>query len=246
MESKQLLKKWASLTGLTVSLCVGWMAPAQVFAADTAAIHALTVTGQGEVQVVPDVAYIQLGLQHTAPTAKQAQQENAAGFAKIVNALKGLHIPDKDIQTVRYTTSPDYSFDGNKQTLKGYLVEQIVQITYRDLNNIGTILDKAVAAGVNRVDNVQFSSEKIDEYEQQALARAIANAKDKALGLAQHAGVKLQSMIQINEGTSQPLPMYSGLITGGGATAGDAKSMSQVFPGQLKVQDSVTVTYSFD
>ncbi|WCK56552.1 SIMPL domain-containing protein [Aneurinibacillus sp. Ricciae_BoGa-3] len=243
---KQILKKWVALSGLSAAIWTGSMAWVPVLAADTAANRVLTVSGHGEVQVVPDVAYIQLGLVHTAPTAKQAQQENASGFTKIVNVLKGLHIPDKDIQTVRYFTSPDYSFDGNKQTLKGYQVEQIIQITYRDLNNIGTILDKTTAAGVNRVDNVQFGSEKLNDYEQQALARAIANAKEKAAGLAKNAGVKLQSIIQINEGTSQPLPISPGVVMGGGAGISDAKPITQVFPGQLKVQDTVTLTYAFN
>ncbi|BAU28680.1 hypothetical protein DFP93_10585 [Aneurinibacillus soli] len=235
---------------LCVPLLSAWLlayTPASAHAESTTAVaHTITVTGKGEIRVKPDTAYIQLGLTTTGKTAREAQQKNAAGFESIRKALATFKIAETDIQTVRYSTSPDYSWEDNKQTLKGYQVEQMVSIKYRDLNRVGELLDQATAAGANRIDNVTFTSEKLDTYRMDATDRAIDNARLKADRMATRAGVKINTILAISDGSTPSViyPIRNTEVMA--ASMKDAASpSSQLSPGELVIEDYVTVTYGY-
>lgn len=216
-----------------------------VQAAEASGGSGISVSGEGEVTITPDLALVQFGLETTKPTAQAAHQENASIFTKISEALKGLKVDEKDIQTVAFNTSPVYDWTNNKQELKGYRVEQIIQVKYRKMNEIGVLLDKASQAGANRVDHIQFTTEKMDEYRIQAMEKAMDNARLKADRLAKKAGVSIRGVKEIREGglISPPIPYRVG--------AGMAKDQAaqapetQVYPGELKIRATVDVTYTF-
>lgn len=235
---------------LCVPLLSAWLlayTPASAHAESiTAVAHTITVTGKGEIRVKPDTAYIQLGITTTGKTAREAQKKNADGFQSIRKTLAAFQIAETDIQTVRYSTSPDYSWDNNKQTLKGYQVEQIISIKYRDLNRVGDLLDQATAAGVNRIDNVTFTSEKLDTYRMDATDRAIDNARLKADRMAARAGIKINTVLAISDG-STPSVIYPirDTINVGSSMKSTAESSSQLSPGELVIEDYVTVTYGY-
>ncbi|AMA73001.1 MULTISPECIES: SIMPL domain-containing protein [Aneurinibacillus] len=211
-----------------------------------AALRTITVTGHGEVTVQPDIAYIQLGLYTTGKTAREAQEKNAQQFKTIHNALIRLQIAEKDIQTVRFSTMPEYTWENNKQQFKGYQVEQIVQIKYRNLEKIGQVMDTAVAVGANRIENVWFSSEKIEEHKLAAMDKAMDNARLKAERIAKHAGVKIKDIVQITDNiTPQPIPMYRQSVVADYSAQEKSNASSQVYPGELKIESTVTATYSY-
>jgi hypothetical protein len=143
---------------------------------------------------------------------------------------------------------PDYSWENNKQELKGYQVEQIVQVKYRNLAGIGQLIDAATAAGANRIENVSFSSEKIEEYRMDAMDAALDNARLKAERMAKRAGVKIKETVQITDGIAPSPPVYLYNLPRTGSMSDAAKeesSGSRVYPGELKVGISVIVTYSY-
>ncbi|MFT9846935.1 SIMPL domain-containing protein [Aneurinibacillus sp. REN35] len=233
----------------------GGLAAPTAYAAETqqtsttqsTAVRTITVTGYGEVTVQPDIAYVQLGLHTTGKTAREAQEKNAKQFTAIRTALTKLKISPKDIQTARFSTMPDYSWNNNKQELKGYQVEHIIQIKCRDLKNIGHLLDTAAAAGANRIDSVWFTSENMEQHQLAASDIAIDNARVKADRIAKRAGVTIKEAIQITDGSIPNSPMYYDMQrTGNSANSAKADATgSQIAPGELKVGTSVTITYSY-
>ncbi|WP_051330827.1 SIMPL domain-containing protein [Aneurinibacillus terranovensis] len=224
-------------------LLSGFITPAQVKAAEFQ-LHTITVVGKGEIDVQPDIAIVQLALQTNGKTAKEAQNANAKQFANIMKALKNLNIADKDIQTIRYSTYPNYSYEKQKQELIGYQVEQAIQVTYRQLDNVGSLLDKVTAAGANRIDNVMFNSGEIEKYQEQATEEAIDNARLKAEQMAKRAGVTIKEIVQMNENGTNPGPIF--MNTMGSSASMDAKAaQTQLYPGAMNIQEFVTVTYSF-
>ncbi|ERI11483.1 SIMPL domain-containing protein [Aneurinibacillus aneurinilyticus] len=222
-------------------------AESQANAVSTVGLRTITVSGYGEVTVQPDIAYIQLGLNTTGKTAQEAQEKNAVQFKAIKTALEKRNVPAKDIQTVRFSTMPDYSWDNNKQQLRGYQVEQIIQVTYRDLAGVGPLMDAATAAGANRIDNVSFSSEKMEAHRLDATDAALDNARQKAERIAKRAGVTIKGAVQISDGTSPTPPIMYSQVRADSMPASEKaiNGGSQVYPGELKVGSSVTVTYSY-
>ncbi len=206
----------------------------------------ISVTGQGEIMVKPDVAYIQVGLDTTGKTAKESHDANAKQFTELSKVLKDLKIAEKDIKTTRFNTYPNYEWINNKQELKGYRTEQMIQVTYRDLDKIGTVLDQLTTAGANRVQGVQFGSEKIEEYKLEALDKAMENARSKADRLVKHAGSKIKGVISISESGSYYQPMYDyGANIGFSMSTKEEAYSTQIYSGEIKVQANVSVSYTY-
>jgi uncharacterized protein YggE len=219
----------------------------QTDGASSVSLRTITVTGYGEIKVQPDIAYIQFGLQTTGKTAREAQDKNAKQFKAISAALEKLQVKAADIQTVRFTTMPDYSWENNKQQFQGYQVEQIIQVKYRNLSGVGSLMDTVTAAGANRIENVWFSSEKMDEYRMNATDTAIDNARLKAERIAARTGVKIKEAIQITDGSTPIPPIYTYDLPRavGSAEQKTANDASQVYPGELTVSSTITITYSY-
>lgn len=232
------------LLALTLTI-FNWSSPAvHVTAEEAKKFGTISVTGNGEITIKPDVAYIQVGLDTTGKTAKESHEANAKQFAAITKALSNLKIAEKDIKTMSFNTNPDYEWTNNSQVLKGYRTSQMVQITYRNLDQLGTVLDAVAAAGANRVHGVQFGTENLEEYKLQALDKAMENARSKADRLVKHAGSKIHGVVSISEGGAyyQPI-MYDNM---GISYAAEGKAApTQIYSGEIKVQASVSVTYSY-
>jgi hypothetical protein len=213
--------------------------------ADEAAKNVITVTGQGEMSVKPDVAYVNVGIRTEAPTAKEAQSANAEAFTKLRSVLFDQYkLAEKDVQTVSFNVQPVYSYTDKEPVVKGYAAVQTVQVTYRDLDKLGTFLDDVSAGGANQIDGVRFSTEKGQEYELQVIEKAMDNAKAKAEAIAKYAGKELKSIVSVSQGAVAVPVAYSGIGLSAKTAAMDAASTS-ILIGELKVSTTVTVQYEF-
>ncbi|WP_164985018.1 SIMPL domain-containing protein [Ammoniphilus sp. CFH 90114] len=219
--------------------------PVSVSAISESRINTITVAGKGEITITPDVAYVQFGLNTEGKTAQEAQQKNAQLFSQIQDAIQKQGVDKADIKTVRYYTQPDYRWEKEQNVLKGYRTEHIVEVTYRKMDDIGYFLDTVSNAGVNRVENIRFSTEKEDEYQIEALEQAIDHAKKKAEALAARSGKKIKDVIIIEElGTSTPPIVYreANLMKSEAAVQDSSTVINQ---GELKMITQVQVTYEF-
>lgn len=248
-------KKWsliAAIFALVVSVplmiaaSVDLLIPEPVQAMNGQVLQANTiqVVGQGEIKVQPDVAFITLSVETEGKTAEAAQAANAKQFATLEKLLYETYKLDKkDVRTSGFYVRPEYHRDEGKAEIVGYIATHTVTITYREMDNIGALIDDAAKAGANRVDGVQFGTEKYEEYQLQAMEKALENAKAKAQALAGYAGKTLGIVMAISEtGTSGP-PIILG-ETAQMMDLASAKSTS-IQIGELNIKTSLQVTYSF-
>lgn len=215
-------------------------------AADTT--HTITVQGEGSMTVAPDVAYVNVGVSSEAKTAQEAQSENAQSFSKLQNVLYTQYgLSKDDVQTSNFSVQPKYDYSNNTRKITGYTATQMLKITYRKLDNLGKFLDAVSNAGANRINGIQFSTEKNQQYELQVIKTAMNNARAKAEAIAQAENKSIDSMVSAVQGGSGPRPpvVYSNYS----ALKMDASSSSastSVSPGQLTEKTTVTVKYSFN
>jgi uncharacterized protein YggE len=194
----------------------------------------ITVSGTATLFVTPDRATIVLGVSKNAQTAAGALAAASDAMAKVIAALKAAGVADKDLQTTQI--SLETRTDAQNRPI-GYTASEGVSVTVRDLTQVGTLIDKGVAAGANEVDGPTFERSNQDAVYRHALAIAYAQARAKAQTLAAKAGVRLGRPTTINEGsTSTPIPF-------GGAPAAKS-STTPVQTGQLEVDASVTVSWA--
>ena len=77
--------------------------------AQTVPPPAVSVTGEATVSVAPDQAQIDGGVTSDAKTAREASEANNAAMSKVLQALKGAGIEEKDTQTSRLSLQPQYA-----------------------------------------------------------------------------------------------------------------------------------------
>src|SRR6185295_6618245 len=77
--------------------------------AQTVPPAAISVTGEANVSVAPDLAQIDGGVTTDAKTAREASDANNAAMGKVLLALKGAGVDEKDYQTSRLSLQPQYA-----------------------------------------------------------------------------------------------------------------------------------------
>jgi hypothetical protein len=207
----------------------------------------LSVSGNGQVTMVPDIAYVTLGVKTDAADAKTAVESNNVQTESLADALLTFGIEAKDIQTTNFSI---YSWDDYNKPLndngtpaKTYTVENSVFVTVRDISRMGELLATAVDSGANNIWGIQFDVADKSQALSDARERAVANAAAQAQELAGLAGVELGEIVSISSyGGGYPTPYGYG-FGGGGAAEAASVSNVPVSPGLLVITIDVSVVY---
>ena len=215
-------------------------APVQVSTAPN--IRTVSSTGVGEVYVVPDIAYINVGVHTEAPEVSTALTNNSAQAQQVAEALTALGVEAKDIQTTNFYVYPMNTYDNMTGQVSGtyYSVDNTVYVTVRDLASLGNLLDAVVNSGANTINSISFDVQDKDAATAQARDIAIEKAKSEAEAIASAAGVKLGDLQSISVSSSgYATPVYEG--KGGGGMA--ASSTVPVSAGQLLISVTAYASY---
>jgi uncharacterized protein YggE len=211
-------------------------AAAPASAADPAT-HTITVAGSGKVTVVPDVARVSLGVTITTPTVKAARAAAASAMTNIIAAVKAQGVADADIQTVGLNLYPQYA-NGSSTRIAGYTLSEQIQITIRDLDKTGDIVDVATAKGATNLNGISFELADPAKAMNDARAAAVAAAQVSAQAMAAAGHVTLGSVVSISD-TNPSMPINYGMVKG-------AALDSAATPIQVGTQDvSVLLTVVF-
>ena len=205
------------------------------------ATHAITVTATGKTTVVPDVARVYLGVTATRTTVKAVRSAGAQAMTDIIAAVKALGVADADIQTTNVSLYPQYG-NGSTPKVVGYQISEQVEITVRDLDKAGDVIDSATAKGATDVNGISFEVADPVKAQNDARAAAVAAARTSAQAMAGAANVSLGTVVAINDSTP-PQPVFYGY----GPFKAAAPSADVATPVQPGTQDlSATVTVVFE
>ena len=192
-----------------LSVRVGPTTAAPATTADPAT-HTITVSASGKVTVVPDVARVTLGVTITKPTVKAARENAAVSMTKIIAAVKALGVADADIQTVGLSLYPQYA-NGSPSRIVGYQISEQLQITIRDLDKTGDVVDAATAKGATDVNGISFELADPAKALNDARANAVTAAQASAQAMATAGHVTLGSVVSISD-TNPTTPIYYGAM----------------------------------
>lgn len=202
------------------------------------------VTGVGEIPVVPDIAILSIGVQAQKDTVAEAQQAAIGAMNGVMGVLDDYNIDEEDIKTQQLSIQPVYRWDEGEQILLGYSVTNILTVKIRDIDDAGSIIDAAVAAGGDyiRINSIGFTVDEPEAYYEDAREEAMKDAEEKAEQLADLGDVKLGKPNYISE--------YSGNISSPIVYRDYDKSESPVIsqtvisPGEIEIRLTVEVHYN--
>jgi len=140
----------------------------------------IEVYGTATIEVEPDVAYINIGVDTENEDPSVAQKLNKSKMDKIINALKAEGLTDEELKTLNYSIRKSYNYPKEDEREEYYEVSNTLKITINDLSTVGRIIDVSSNAGANNINSIQFSIKDDTEYYNEALKLAMESAKGKA------------------------------------------------------------------
>ena len=202
---------------------------------------AISVSGEATVSAAPDLAQIDAGVANDAKTAKEASDANNAAMGKVLLALKGAGIVEKDYQTSRLSLQPQYG--QNKSTgaspVVGFRASNRVTVKIHDVTKVTSIIDTLVSAGANDIGNISFEVTQASKLLDDAREQAVADARRKAEIYAKATGVTLGAPISVSEGNA-PMPLFKSRM----AVAPMAAAPAAVAPGEETLSVTVNVSWA--
>lgn len=203
-----------------------------------------TVAGEGKVVVKPDIAYVSVGIEKTAATVEQVQDQVNRVNQDLIEGLKKLGIDSKEIQTESYTINPNFDWNSGRQKITGYTASTSLSVKVKKIDQINAVIDAATAGGANQVGGISFDVEDKEKLQETARQDAVAQAKRKAEQAAETAGFKLGRIINYSEsaGGVIPQPLYNRADAKMGAGA----PATEIQTGSQEIKITVSLSYQIE
>ena len=223
--------------GLACSLFAAAPSPA----ADARRTRTIEVTGEGRVEIPPNLVLLDFGVVTRAATAAAAARENTARMERVLAALRKTAGADVVLSTGGYSIRPVNAPPSREQQeaprITGYEVSNVVNVKTKTVALVGQSIDAAIDAGANQVQRLVFTVDDDSEPRRRALGMAARQARGKADALAGSLGVKLgpvRSVAEQDPGAVRPLAR--------GVAMQEAASFTPVEPGTVDVRARVVLT----
>lgn len=229
---------------LAVALAAGLIACSCMTAQAEDSRRSITTTGNGVVIAQNNRAVMYLAVETMSPDAKQAAQDNANIMTKVKHAVIGAGAAPDKIETDNYTMYPVYEYDKGKVKSRKYEVNNRMKVVVEDLTKAGTVMDAAISAGANRIENIMFTVRNPGKYKDDALREAAQDARRKADIIAASLGKTVTNIISVTDNSVRVSPrnyMMNARMAGGNDMAESAATPMD--GGDAKVESSVTVVF---
>ena len=229
---------------LAVALAAGLIACSCMTAQAEDSRRSITTTGNGVVITQNNRAVMYLAVETMSPDAKQAAQDNANIMTKVKHAVIGAGAAPDKIETDNYTMYPVYEYDKGKVKSRKYEVNNRMKVVVEDLTKAGAVMDAAISAGANRIENIMFTVRNPGKYKDDALREAAQDARRKADIIAASLGKTVTNIISVTDNSVRVSPrnyMMNARMAGGNDMAESATT--PVEGGDAKVESSVTVVF---
>jgi len=211
--------------------------------------NTISVSGEGEVFAVPDIATFSFSVVEERETATLAQEKAAEKINAILDFLDTAQVAEKDIKTTAYNVYPRYEFIQvvcitfpcpTQREFKGFEVRQTIIVKVRDTSAAGEILSGVGERGATDISGLSFTIEDEELLQSEAREMAIDNARAKAKELASQLGVRIVRVVSFSEsggfGVIRAFAVEERALGIGGI-------VPELPTGENKITSFVTVTY---
>jgi uncharacterized protein YggE len=236
-------RTWVLVAAAVVAGLVIWFA-ATAFAQEGGSPSAkpartITVSSTATVKVPPDEAVVDLGVHSESADSAEAFAQNAKDMQAVLDALHAAGIAEEDIQTTNVSLHSRVEDRGKPDERQVFVASNTVQVKIRDLSTVGSVIDAAVQAGADSVNDVRFQLANPNEIRTDALTQAVTGARTKADALARAAGTEVVRVVTIDE-QNYRAPVYRAAVP---AALEAAIATPVVPPDSLEVTETISVVW---
>lgn len=204
-------------------------------------IPQIAVSGEGKIKVVPDNVVISFGIESIGKDAIEVKNLNDEIVDKVIKFIKKFGIVSSDFQTANISLNRNYDYEKKKYN---YRTSQNVTLTLKDISKYDALMMGLVDNGINNINNVEFRSSKIEEYQSAARKLAMKEAKKKAEDYVSFLEQKIGKALLITDNVTNyypQQPMFKGALM---AMAEDSAIPRETLAiGQIEVIANVSVSF---
>ena len=206
-------------------------------------VPVIQVSGVGKASGAPDLANLSLAISVTAETVAGARLTAATTTDQVITSLTDNAIDAADIVTSHFSVQPEFDYGENGPTRTGYIVSNGLAVMVRDIDNVGVVIDDAIAAGGDDItfNSLSFSTSDTSALKREARQAAVDNMQSQAAQLAEFAGLQLGDIRQISETPFEDVAVEAQLSTI--LSEAVASFTTPTFPGQTEVTATVHGLY---
>lgn len=217
------------------------VAPLPALAQNAADVPVIVTTGQAEVKMAPDRAWVAINAESRSKDPKEAQRLNAAAMNAVMDKLKGMNLGADAIRTTAFELHPEFDYVNGRQTLRGYVARNAIEVRIDEIARVGDVLGAAVGSGATSVGGLRFGLRDRDGAEREALRLAVRDARARAEAAASGAGVQIVRVQRVEEqrmgGPEPPRPLMRQM-----AMESAADVATPITPGTIEIRSTVTMT----
>src|SRR5687767_12369341 len=234
----------AVLAAVILSVTLGEVLGAQSLPVPNAQAPEIVTVGRGDTTIAPTSATISVSVTTRGATAGQAAAENATRLESTLRALRAMGLAATDLTTVGYSVGQNYEEQRDRRRSAGFVARNTVRVEVRRVEDLGRVIDAALAGGATEVSAPQFLSTNLREARRVALAEALREARADADAIARAAGGTVGRLIAANSGVSSPMyrDVYNEVVVTGAVSGGVP---TNIIPRDLGIAAHVTARWEF-
>lgn len=161
----------------------------------------LDVTGKGMVSVAPDEATITAQVSLVDRDAGKAQARASKEVDAMLSAIESFSLKPNSLNASELSLLPEYRWDRatDRQQFIGFRVTRTISFTIAEIERLGAALSALANAGATLISSPVMGSSQAQEARDEALAKAVKDARKKLSLLARAADMSLTSISQLSE-----------------------------------------------
>jgi uncharacterized protein len=225
---------------LAVSAWLASVGIAQAQPASPTEPPVIVVSGEGVVKAVADQAFVRIGAETRSKVSKDAQAQNAAAMTAVQQRLASAGIAKDAIRTVSFDLQMEFDYSNGKQTPRGFVARNTIDVRVDDLTRVGDVLDAATGSGATTIHGLRFDLKNRPALEREALQRAVSDAMARAESAAAGAKRTVDRVVRIEEtGMRGPMPPQPMMAMRANM---DAAPATPIAAGEIEIRAQVNIT----
>ena len=223
---------------LMLAMCLAF-APRTSAQEPVPAVPVVVTNGQATIMVAPDRAFVIVAAESRSRNSADAQRQNADAMTAVMAKLDQAGVQKDAIRTLAYDLQPEFDYANGRQTLRGYVARNSIEVRLDDMARVGAVLDAAGSGGATSIGGIRFDVRNRDAVERDALRQAVADARARADAAAAGAGRTIDRVIRIQEEAVPDLPRPMMRLA-----AADQMATTPIAPSTVEIRARVTLTAS--
>ena len=218
-------------------------------------MRTIRITGKGNLKIHPDITRITVTLTGIYKDYSETLLRSSEDTEKLKEMLSLFGFKRTDPKTVDFSVDTEYeSYRENneyRQRFAGYRYRHVIKIEFdSDNDRLGKILGSLAKSELNPEFTISYTVKDSEAAKNSLLAKAVDDAKQKALVLTNAAGVALKDIVSVDysraELNMEVRPMNRMVTLSKTSAAADNGLSMDIEPDDISVSDTVTIVWEIE